>query len=66
MTNKSCQKHKERLQKEEREKYQNLFKEEKDRRQKKSTRKILLPEEQKQKLLEYMQNCHLAHKKVTN
>ena len=35
MTNKSCQKHKERLQKEEREKYQNLSKEEKDRRQKK-------------------------------
>ena len=46
MRNKCCQKHKERLRKEAREKHQNL------------------PEEQKQKLLEYMKNYYLPHKKV--
>ena len=57
MINKYYQKHKERLRKEPRGKYQDLSEEEKDKRQKK-TREIYqnLLEEQKQKLLEYMIN----------
>ena len=60
------QKHKERLQREASEKYQNLSEEEKDKRRKKFRERYQnLPEEQKQKLLEYMKNYYLAHKKVT-
>ena len=55
MVNKYYQKHKRRLLKEARERYQNLSEEEKDRRRKKvKDRYQQLPEEQKQKVLEYM------------
>ena len=40
MVNKYYQKHKERLRKEEHERYQNLFEEEKDKSQKKSPRQM--------------------------
>ena len=40
MVNKYCQKHKEKLQKEAHERYQNLSEEEKDERQKKCPRQI--------------------------
>ena len=55
MVNKYYQKHKGRLLKEARERYQNLSEEEKDRRRKK-VQDIYqkLPEEQKQRLLEYI------------
>ena len=66
MTANYYQKHKEKLQKEARKKYQNLSEDEKDKRRKKGLRKIQnLPEEQIQKLLQYMKNYYLAHKKVT-
>ena len=55
MVNKYYQKHKERLQKEAHERYQNLSEEEKNRRRKKvQDRYQNLPKEQKQKILEYM------------
>ena len=55
MVNKYYQKHKGRLLKEARERYQNLSEEENPRRRKKvQDRYQKLPEEQKQKLLEYM------------
>ena len=64
MVNKYYQKLKERLQKEVRERYQNLSEEEKDTRLKKvRDRYQNLPEEQKQKLLEYMKKYYLVHKK---
>ena len=64
MVNKYYQKHKEKLQKEARERYQNLSEEEKDERQKNvPDRYQNLPEEQKQKLLEYMKKYYLAQKK---
>ena len=64
MVNKYYQKHKEKLQKEARERYQNLSEEEKDKRQKNvPDRYQNLPEEQKQKLLEYMKKYYLAQKK---
>ena len=64
MVNKYCQKHKEKLQKEAHERYQNLSEEEKDERQKNvRDRYQNVPEEQKQKLLGYMKKYYLAHKK---
>ena len=46
------------------ESYQNLSKEEKDKRQKKvRDRYKNLPEEKKQKICEYMKTFYLAHKK---
>ena len=64
MVNKYYQKHKEKLQKEARERYQNLSEEEKDKRPKNvPDRYQNLPEEQKQKLLEYMKKYYLAQKK---
>ena len=64
MTNKYYQKHKERLRKEARERYQNTSEEEKDKiLEKVRGRNQNLPEEQKLKLLEYMKNYYLTHKK---
>ena len=64
MLNKYYQKHKERLQKEARERYQNLYEEGKDKRRKKFRDKFQnLPEEKKQKLCECMKKYYLAHKK---
>ena len=55
MINKYYQKHKERLRKEARERYQNLSEEEKGKRRKKvRDRYQNLPEERKQELLEYI------------
>ena len=55
MANKYYEKHKERLRKEAREKYQNISEEEKDKRQKRVQERYQnLPKEQKQKLLQYM------------
>ena len=58
MANSYYQEHKERLQKEALERYQNLSEEEKDKRQNKN-----LSEEQKQKLLEHRRNYYLTHNK---
>ena len=79
MANNYYQKHKERFQKEAREKYQNLSEEEKDKRQKKSRKiyqnfKILkvlllldlninLSKEQRQKLVEYRRDFYIYHNK---
>ena len=64
MVNKDYQKHKERLQKEARERYQNLSEEVKDKRRKKVRGSYQsLPEEQKQKLHVCMKKYSLAHKK---
>ena len=64
MVNKYYQKHKERLWKEARERYQNISEEEKDKRSKKvRDRYQNLPEEQKHKLLEYMKKYYLTQKK---
>ena len=61
MTNNYDQKHKERLRKEVRERYQNLSEEEKDKRRKKLRERYPnIPEEQKQKLLEYIKKYCLA------
>ena len=66
MTNKYYQKQKERLRKEARKKYQSLSEEEKDKRPIKVWDSYQnLPEELKQKLLEYMKIYYLTHKKVT-
>ena len=65
MTNKYYQKHKARLRKEVRKRYQNLSEEEKDKTAKKNVRDRYqnIPEEKKQKLREYMKKYYLAHKK---
>ena len=61
---KYCQKHKERLRNEPRARYQNLSKEEKDKRWKKVRGRYQnIPEGQKQKLLDSMKIHYLAHKK---
>ena len=74
MKNKYYQKHKERLRKEARDKYQNLSEEENEKRQKKATesyqnlteqekekrRNKNLSEAQKQKLVKYRRNYHLT------
>ena len=59
MTNKYYQKHKERLGKEARKRYQNLAEEEKEKKGGSKNPS----EKQKQKLVEYMKNYYLAHKK---
>ena len=57
-------KNKEKLQKEARERYQNLSEEEKEKTQRKPwDRYKNLSEEEKQKKVEYMRTYHLAHKK---
>ena len=59
MTNKYYQKHKQKLQKDAHERYQNLSEEEKDKRRKKVLYRYGNPsEEQNQKLLEYMKNYY--------
>ena len=58
MTNNYDQKHKERLQKEAHETYQNLSEEEKEKRCNKN-----LSEEQKQKLVECRRNYYLTYNK---
>ena len=75
MVNNYHQKHKERLRKEERERYQNLSQEEKDeRRRKAGERYANFTEEEKEKrhqyylerkkkLPDYRRNCYLADKK---
>ena len=64
MTNDYYQKHTERLRKEAHEKYQSLSEKEKDERPKNVWERYQnLSEEQKHKLLEYMKNYHIAHKK---
>ena len=77
MTNNYYQKHKEKLQKEALERYQNLSKEEKDKGQKQAheiyqdlteeerekSRNKNLSEEQKQKLFKYRINYYLTHNK---
>ena len=57
--------YKERLQNEAHKKYQNLSVEEKDKRQKRSDKDIkIFLKNKRRKLLEYMKNYYLAHKKV--
>ena len=64
MTNKYYQKHKKRLQKEARERYQSLSEEEKYKREKKVWQRYQNhPEVQKQKLLEYMKKYCFTLKK---
>ena len=64
MTTNYCQKHKENLWKEARERYQNLSEEEKGKMcQYHRKRNKNLSEEQKQKRVEHMINYYLAHKK---
>ena len=76
MTSKYYQKHKERLQKEARERYQNLYEEEKDKRRKKSRERYQnfteeekekkmcqYYQERKQKLPEYRRSYYLTQKK---
>ena len=64
MLNKYYQKHKERLQKKARERYQNLSEEEKDKRREEVRDRYKNPsQEKKQKLREYMKKYFLAHKK---
>ena len=61
MINKYYQKHKGKLRKEARERYQNLSEEEKGKRRKKLRERYPnIPEEQKQKLLEYIKKYCLA------
>ena len=64
MTTNYYQKHKEKLQREAPEKYQNLSEEEKERKCKyhRECNKIFF-EEQKETQVEYMRNYYLAHKK---
>ena len=59
MTNKYYQKHIERLGKEARKRYQNLAEEEKEKKGGSKNPS----EKQKQKLVEFMENYYLAHKK---
>ena len=64
MTNNYYQKQKEKLQKEVRKRYQNPSEEEKEKKcQYHCERNKNLSWEQKQKLVEYMRNYYLAHKK---
>ena len=63
MVNKYYQKHKEKLRKEARERYQNLSEEEKKKRQYHRERNKNLSEEENGKKVEYMRNYYLAHKK---
>ena len=64
MVNKYYQKHKEKLRKEAREKYQNLSEEEKEKkRQYHRECSKNLSEEEKEKKVEYMRNYYLAHKR---
>ena len=64
MVNKYYQKHKEKLRKEAREKYQNLSEEEKEKkRQYHRECSENLSEEEKEKKVEYMRNYYLAHKR---
>ena len=56
MVNKYCQKHKEKLQKEARERYENVTDEEKEKRRQ-------YYQACKQKLPEYRRNYYLTHKK---
>ena len=63
MKNKCCQKHKEKLRKEPRERYQNLSEEEKGKkRQYHSEGNKNISEEKKEKKVEYMRDYHLAYK----
>ena len=64
MVNKYYQKHKERLQKEARERYQNFSeKEKKGGKRSEMDIKIFLKKKQQQKLREYMGKNYLVHKK---
>ena len=64
MVNKYYQKHKEKLRKEARERYQNLSEEEKEKnRQYHCERNKHLSKEEKEKKVDYMKNYYLAHKK---
>ena len=64
MTTNFYQKHKEKLRKEARERYQNLSEEEKEKKhQYHGEHNKKLSEEQKQKQVEFMRNYYLAHKK---
>ena len=64
MVNKYYQKHKEKLRKEAREKFQNLSEEEKEKkRQYHRECSKNLSEEEKEKKVEYMRNYYLAHKR---
>ena len=65
MVNKYYQKHKEKLQKEARERYQNLSEEEKEKkRQYHRARNKNLSEEEKVKKVEYIRICYLAHENI--
>ena len=65
MVNKYYQKHKEKLQKEARERYQNLSEEEKEKkRQYHCARNKNLSEEEKVKKVEYIRICYLAHENI--
>ena len=64
MVNKYCQKHKEKLQKEANQEYQNLCEEEKEKkRQYHRERNKNLSEKEKEKKVEYIRNYYLAYKK---
>ena len=74
MVNKHYQKHKERLQKQARERYQTLSEEKKDKRQEKAReiyqnlteeekKRLRYYQERKKNLPQYRRNYHLTHKK---
>ena len=64
MVNKYYQKHKEKLRKEARERYQNLSEEEKEKNlHYHCERNKHLSKEEKEKKVDYMRNYYLAHKK---